>query len=103
MTADRKGMRVIRARDERLEWGEVRPLSPGKPLAGDVVRLRPRKESPLLCDVVTDVSQEELREAAAGRGAKRSAGPPQVASQAYRDNWEAIYTRRTAPGSSQLN
>ncbi len=109
LTADRKGLRVIRARDEKVEVGEVRPVESGKPLAGEVVRLEPRPDFPLLCDVKTDLSREELAAARArGHGAADDVaparkGPPQVATQAYRDNWDAIYRSRNAPGSADLN
>lgn len=111
VTEDRKGVRVIRARDEKLEVGEVRPLEAGKPLTGEVVRLKPRHDAPMICDVETDFSREELDRASGGTRAAGSsaqarrakAGPPQVANQAYRDNWDAIYSGRTAPGSSELN
>jgi hypothetical protein len=35
-TDDQKGLKVLRARPEGVELGEVRPLEHGKPLAGDV-------------------------------------------------------------------
>ena len=71
----------------------MRPLAQGKPIQGEVVRLKPREECPWLCDV------ETLLEAPAESGERSAgperghAGPPQVASDAYRKNWDAIYRR----------
>ncbi len=119
VTDDGKGLEVLRARDERLEIGQVRPLEEGKPLAGDVVRLLPRPDAPYLCDVETQVrvptpgasrdvsrvpqsgepqgfpgaERRVAKEAAAEHRPLRS-GPPQVATDAYRKNWDAIWSTR---------
>src|SRR5215813_4879654 len=64
-TEDGEGIRVLRAREEArgggagadeekacvVEVGEVRPLKEGQPIAGDVVRLKPREGAPRVCDV----------------------------------------------------
>lgn len=91
-TSDGKGVSILRARQGRLEAGEVRPLESGKPISGEVVTLKPRQAFPLLCDVETHVAipQEPARERQADV-ARRRTGPAQVASDAYRENWEAIY------------
>jgi hypothetical protein len=116
-TEDRKGLRVIRARHDGLEVGEVRPLKEGQAISGDVIRLHPRKEAPFLCDVETtfssrpQVQQErtapELRvpeEQSAPLGVRSRVGPAQVATQTYRDNWDAIWAARiSANGSRDLN
>lgn len=102
VTEDGKGLNVLRARDERVEVGQVRPLEEGKPLAGDVVRLKPRPEAPWLCDVETELavkrntamakrSSPRAPQASAAESAPRRHGPPQVASDAYRRNWDAIW------------
>lgn len=82
-TEDGEGIRVVRAREERIEAGEVRPLKEGKPLTGgEIVKLAPREGSPRLCDVevLTKISTEA-----------RGNGPPQVATSAYRESWERIF------------
>lgn len=112
LTEDRRGYKVLRAREDGLELGEVRPLEEGKPLTGDVVRLKPRAESPLLCDVETQVSLRELEGAqvqnrSGDRAAprvtpaepRRRVGPAQVATDAYRMNWDAIWKTRRDSGS----
>jgi hypothetical protein len=87
-TADGEGVHVLRARDERLEAGELRNLVEGRPITGEVVKLSPRAENPKVCDVV------ERFEAAAPL---RSKGPAQVATRAYRDNWDEIFAKRATP------
>jgi hypothetical protein len=101
VTDDGKGLRVLRARDERLELGQVRPLEEGKPLQGDVVKLTPRPEAPFVCDVETQVKLPEPAPSPAQRASSsakaegapspRRKGPPQVATRAYRENWDAIW------------
>jgi hypothetical protein len=87
-----EGYRVIRKRDDVVEMGEIRSVQEGRPLHGDLVKLRPRKEHDRLFDVETILTREE-----AGT-ARPHAGPAQVATDAYRENWEAIFGRREEPG-----
>ncbi len=101
MTDDKKGLRVLRARNDSIEAGEVRPLAEGQAITSDVVRLKPRQGLPYVCDVETEISMSELR----GRQPKRS-GPAQVSSRAYRDNWDTIWARApaaTTKDPSELN
>ncbi len=95
VTADGKGLQVLRARGGEIETGAVKPLEEGKPILGEVVRLRPRKACPLVCDVEVDLEakagsdgESEPLDAATTRK-----GPAQVASNAYRQNWDAIWSR----------
>jgi hypothetical protein len=100
-TQDGTGVGVIRARDERLEIGTMRPLEEGKPIHGEVVKLTPRPEMPLLFDAETQFSSPEptapsdvLPQATKGATPETNGvGPPQVASEAYRKNWDAIWKR----------
>lgn len=95
-TSDGKGVSILRARQGRLEAGEVRPLESGKPISGDVVSLKPRPSFPFLCDVETHVSVPQETAASnesQGDVARPRSGPAQVASDAYRANWETIYRR----------
>lgn len=84
-TEDGKGARVIRVRDETLEAGEVRPLEEGKPVNGEVIRLKPREGEPRVCDVDVVVTRPT------------SKGPAQVASTSYRDNWGRIFGDKEKP------
>ena len=95
-TSDGKGVSILRARQGRLEAGEVRPLESGKPISGEVVSLKPRQAFPFICDVeshVTTPQEGAAKQAPQGDVAQPRSGPAQVASDAYRENWEAIYRR----------
>lgn len=83
-TEDGRGLKILRRRQDRIEAGAVMPLVPGKPIAGEVVRLEPRKEMPLLCDVHVEYTPPvEAR--------PTSTGPAQVATDQYRQNWESVF------------
>lgn len=103
LTEDKKGLQVLRAREERLELGEVRPIEEGKPLHGDIVRLKPRPQAPFLCDVETELrvprSASPQGEGAPSESRRARSGPAQVASDAYRANWDAIWQRSSSKNS----
>ena len=106
-TEDGEGMRVLRARDERIELGEVRPLKDGKPIAGEIVQLSPRAGAPALCDVevVAKIAPAAAlaQVAAAAPGVRDAKGPAKVSSPAYRTSWERIFGQDeavTAPSPS---
>ena len=95
---DGDGFQILRARDNRLELGVVRPLREGAPITGEVVTLRPRPNFPALCDVETHYKPElpAARSAAADPSPPMLAartGPAQVATDEYRRNWDAIWSR----------
>jgi hypothetical protein len=90
-------LRVVRQREDRLEFGAVRPLREGVPITGEVVRLTPRKEFPLLCDVKTEFKPAEPTRDVAEPSAVQHKGPARVASKSYRNNWDLIWSR---PSSS---
>ena len=93
-TPDGEGLRIIRKREDRLEVGAVHPLKNGVPVTGEVVSLTPRPEFPLLCDVKTELAAPEPVDVAA----KNRSGPPQVATDRYRENWDRIWKKsKTAP------
>ena len=93
-TADGEGLRIIRQRDDRIEVGAVRPLKHGAPITGEVVSLTPRPEFPLLCDVKVEL---EAPAAAKDRAEPSRHGPAQVATAAYRDNWDRIWPKTGGP------
>ncbi len=98
VSQDGKGLSILRKRGEKVEAGTVRALEEGKPLHGELVRLKPRSESPLLCDVEVDF---ELP--ASARPASHP-GPAQVATEQYRKGWDAIYKRsRSSKPDNTLN
>jgi hypothetical protein len=84
-TPDGEGVRVLRAREERIETGELRALKEGKPITGEVVSLEPRKENPRVCDVRSSYSPPS-------NAPKK--GPAQVASEKYRENWDQVFSAR---------
>lgn len=86
-------MHVLRAREERLETGELRNLEEGKPITGEIVTLAPRKDNPRICDVKESYAPPKT--------VQKPKGPAQVATKAYRDNWDEVFARR--PKSADLN
>jgi hypothetical protein len=80
---DGRGYDVLRQRKGELEAGTVRPLDEGKPIHGEVVRLKPRQEAPFLFDVEV---QHDAR-VSTGR-------PAQVATDQYRKGWESIWAKK---------
>lgn len=89
-TSDGGGVHVLRAREERLEAGELRALEEGRPINGEVVTLAPRKDNPRICDV------KESYQATAAMAAPKTKGPAQVATKTYRDNWDQVFAPRRA-------
>ncbi|MBX3210244.1 MAG: hypothetical protein KF764_34750 [Labilithrix sp.] len=95
-TADGAGVHVLRAREERIETGELRSLEEGRPITGEVLTLAPREDNPRVCDV-----KESFAAGAPAPTPAKAKGPAQVATQAYRDNWEEVFSRR--PRNADLN
>ena len=99
-------LRVLRAREDRVEIGCVSPLEHGKAIHGEVVRLTPRKDLPFICDVETQVdcrprpTETETEDRSEPRAQSGRPGPAQVASESYRENWDRIWKRRVA---SEMN
>ena len=76
------GVQVLRRRENRLELGELRTAQHGRPIHGELVRLKPRPESERLFDVEVLVPARTERE---------QGGPAQVATDAYRTNWDRVF------------
>lgn len=95
VSEDGQGVEVIRKRGDRLETGTVRRLEAGKPIHGEVVRLRPRPQAPFLCDVEVEFTPREQRGERETLAA--NSGPAQVATESYRKNWDAVYGRGRKP------
>lgn len=98
-TADGAGVHVIRAREERIETGELRALQEGKPIVGEIVTLKPRDGSPRVCDVTDSYAPPGARVShAAPLGHK---GPAKVATDAYREGWDEIFgPKPKTPGAA---
>ena len=84
--SDRTG--VLRLREGRVEVGTVQPLVHGQSIQGEVVRLKPRKDLPIVCDVDVVLKVDPPAKD------RNRAGPAQVATDRYRKNWDAIWARR---------
>jgi hypothetical protein len=94
VTPDGAGLQILRARDNRLEVGAIRPLREGAPITGEVVTLRPRPNFPALCDVETHFKPPATpSDRSEPRAELAHAGPAQVATDEYRRNWDAIWSR----------
>lgn len=91
-TADGAGVHVLRARNERIEAGELRAIQDGRPITGEIVTLERRKDNPRVCDVKDSYSPPGA--AAAHKG------PAKVATDAYRDGWDEVFGGN--PSSSPL-
>lgn len=85
-TEDGEGVNVLRKRGDELSLGVVRPLEEGKPLLGDVVKLKPREEHPALFDVETEV--------ALPKPTRSAPGPSRVSSSEYRRGWDSLWGRK---------
>jgi hypothetical protein len=82
-TADGAGVHVLRAREEKVETGELRALQEGRPITGEVVTLSPRKDNPRVCDVTDSYRAPALAK-----------GPANVATDAYRAGWDEVFGKK---------
>ncbi|MCB9625372.1 MAG: hypothetical protein H6723_18810 [Sandaracinus sp.] len=82
-------LQVIRKKGEELSAGELRPVEEGKPIRGNLLKLKPRPEMPLLADV-----EEEIAVSAPGASDGALSGPPQVATDSYRKGWDGLWGRK---------
>ena len=88
-TEDETGLKVLRHRAATgtIDAGVVHPLKQGQNITGEVVRLTPHADVPLVYEVDVEV------EANPATLPSRSAGPAQVASDMYRNGWDTIWGR----------
>jgi hypothetical protein len=96
-TTDGEGIHVLRAREDRIEAGEVRPVKDGAPIHGEIVQLTPREGAPQVCDVQVTYAPKKSPAAALPT---RGKGPAQVATRGYRDRWDEIFGKATAEGEA---
>jgi hypothetical protein len=102
------GFQILRARENRLELGAVRPLRDGMPITGEVVTLRPRENCPMVCDVEVQLKAKELpsdrqvRHTPRAEASAARSGPAQVATDTYRENWDAIWAQ-SSPKAKLVN
>jgi hypothetical protein len=95
VSQDGAALQVLRQRHDRLEAGALRPVQEGRPVLGELVRVRPRREFPLLCDVEVMLPAARGADDVARPQESESShrGPAQVATDRYRDNWDLIWKR----------
>ncbi|MDI3288848.1 hypothetical protein [Polyangium sp. 15x6] len=94
--SDGQGYHVLRLREGNVELGAIRNMREGAPVHGDVVKLSPRKEHERLYDVEVLVKGPNAPE-------PPRSGPAQVATDAYRANWDAIFGAGRGSGGETLN
>ena len=99
VTEDGAGLRVLRSRPDRLEQAVLRAAKEGQPLTGELVRLTPRKESPLLWNVEVLYGKRDDQAAESAGAQDARSGPAQVATDAYRRNWDAVFRSKPKPGT----
>lgn len=94
---DDGALQILRKKGDTLSAGELRPIEDGKPLTGgSVVTLAPRKELPILCDVV-----DEVEVPGGAKAAKKSPGPARVSNPRYRAGWKSVFGKKR--GASKPN
>jgi hypothetical protein len=112
VSEDGETMAVLRARENRLEAGLVRQVKAGQRVEGELLKLTPRPEFPLVCDVEVQVPSGVINAAGGSdqpRGSARERNeeahalgrPAQVATDSYRENWDAIWSK-PKPGKKAL-
>jgi hypothetical protein len=103
ISQDGETMAVLRTRDDRVEAGVLRAVKEGEPVgAGELLKLTPRPEFPLVCDVEVQVPAGAINASGGSDGSPRAASrgrPAQVATDSYRENWDAIWRK---PGKKPL-
>ncbi len=101
-TEDGEGYNALRSRPGRLDLAEIRPVREGSDVSrNEVISLKPRDEAPFMADVETVYSPEEIEENHRSLGGH--AGPPRIATRAYRDNWSGIFRSKTRNKNTLLN
>ena len=65
----------------------IQPLADGRPITGEVISMRRRKDLPFLFDAKTEVEAPVAT-------SRTTTGPAQVASNSYRSGWDAIWGPR---------
>jgi hypothetical protein len=96
VTSDGAGLEVVRKRNGRVEQGALRQVQEGRPLHGELVRLKPLPEFPLICEVEVQVPARAQQQDVEGGDRERASqhkGPAQVASDRYRRNWDLIWNQ----------
>lgn len=89
-TEDAAGARILRVQGDTVRAGEVRALVSGAPLAkgAEVVRMKPIDASGVPVYEIESMYKREEEAAPAKKG------PAQVATSAYRANWDTVFASK---------
>jgi hypothetical protein len=90
-TQDGGGVHILRAREQGLEAGELRPLQEGRPITGEIVTLAPRKDQPRVFDVKDSYRPPTTTSSSMTSSALPHKGPANVATKAYREGWDEVF------------
>jgi hypothetical protein len=92
------GVHILRRRDENapIEAGLLQPLVEGKPITGELISMKQRADMPFLYDVKSEIPAPSAEPQSTGRPAK-------VATDQYRKGWDAIWGKRGASSSRDVN
>jgi hypothetical protein len=95
---DAHGLHILRRRSEDgpIEAAVAQPLAEGRPITGEVISMRRREDVPFLFDVKTEL---DASEASANPTSPSTDGPAKVATNSYREGWDAIWGSRAARGA----
>lgn len=94
VSEDGESLAVLRARQDRVEAGIVRPVKEGELPTGELVTLSPRPEAPWVCDVETQLPAGVINARGGSDGKRDHHGPAQIATPNYRNNWDRIWSPR---------
>lgn len=97
---DGRTLKVVRQRNRRLEFGIAQPLRHGEAVHGEIVRLTPHKDFPLLCDVETVLDTTPKGQAESRPSGDSQKGPARISSPTYRRNWAAVWGNPKRPSEA---
>jgi hypothetical protein len=93
---DADGLHILRRRSQEapIEAGLLRPVREGKPIVGEVISLTQRPDLPMVFDVKSEFKPDSGPSEGPVADRLSPDGPAQVASEAYRKGWDAVWGRR---------
>jgi len=98
----RRELHVVRSKGGEVGLGIVRAVEEGRPIDGDLVRLKPRKDLPLVCDVEEVLSLSDAHAPRTPAGPAHP-GPACVSTDAYRRGWEQVFGPRADTDPAEVN
>jgi hypothetical protein len=100
---DAQGLHILRRRsaDGPIEAAVAQPLAEGRPITGEVISMRRREDLPFLFDVKTELDVSDVSDGSDvsdNPSSSSTDGPAKVATNSYREGWDAIWGSRGARG-----